>query len=35
MDVIIPKKRHHRVEIKSKTLSYNAFSDWGVIKHGV
>jgi hypothetical protein len=27
--------RYQRVEIKHKHFSSNAFSDWGIIKHGV
>jgi hypothetical protein len=35
MDQIIPQIRYQRVEIKNKNFSSNAFSDWGIIKHGV
>jgi hypothetical protein len=35
MDQIIPQKRVPRVEIKNKNFSPNAFSNWGVINHGV
>jgi hypothetical protein len=29
------KNTYQRVEIKNKNFSPNAFSNWGVIKHGV
>jgi hypothetical protein len=35
MDQIIPQNRYQRVEIKNKNSSPNAFSNWGIIKHGV
>jgi hypothetical protein len=35
MDQIIPQNRYQKVEIKNKNSSPNAFSNWGIIKHGV
>jgi hypothetical protein len=29
------KNRYQKVEIRNKNSSHNAFSNWGIMKHGV
>jgi hypothetical protein len=35
MDQIVPQKQVPKSGDKRKNFSPNAFSDWGIIKHGV